>query len=247
MRIGICEDEQPQLRFLEHEIEAYCAQHGVPAETESFGSAEELLFQYEGAMPFDCLLLDIRMKQMDGMELAANIRKKDRAIPIIFVTGDRSAVFDGYKVGAVRYLLKPIRRQDFYEALDYVRGQGLGGEARERGKTKEDFWCFPYEGDFVRLEKSDIRYIDVQGHYVSVHTEEKDYCYKETLAHLREELHDDRFVQASRSALVNMEHVEAITRQECVLAGDVRVPVSRGCLKELNRAFMDFYDTRNEK
>ncbi len=254
MNIGICEDEPLQLRFLEHEIEAYGAQADVEVQTECFESAEELLFKYEGTLPFDCLLLDIRMGPMDGMALAATIRKKDLVLPIIFVTGDRDAVFDGYKVGAVRYLLKPIQRKDFFEALDYVRGQGAKEETRERAKPRGDYYCFQYEGEYIRLEKSRILYIEVQGHYISMHTltsrpdvengtkaDEKVYFYKETLGHLRQELHDSRFVPASRSALVNMDHVEAITRQECVLAGDVRVPVSRGCYEGLNQAFARWY------
>lgn len=247
MYIGICEDERIQLRFLIHEIGLYCSHRGEENRIESFESAEELLFKYEKDLPFDCLLLDIKMKQMNGMELAATIRKRDIRIPIIFVTGDRDAVFDGYKVGAVRYLLKPIRRQDLFEALDCIRGKDQARTDSGNKKRKKDFYCFQYAGDFVKLEKSDLRYIEVRGHYITMFAcsdrEEKEYQYtfKETLSNVKKQLSDDRFVQANRSLLVNLEHVEMITRSECTLSDGSRLPVSRSCYEGLNQAFLAFY------
>lgn len=243
MYIGICEDEQVQLRFLEQEIGQYCEENGQEKRIECFESAEELLFKYEGDLPFDCLLLDIKMGQMDGMELAANIRQRDSSIPIIFVTGDRDAVFDGYKVGAARYLLKPIHRQELFEALDCVGEQSwLRPESRKR---KEDFFCFQYAGEYVKLDKSDILYVEVEGHYVTIYTcskrREKEYLLKGTLGGIKKQMEDERFVQINRSTLANLEHVESITRTECILSGERRLSVSRGCYEGLNQAFIAFY------
>lgn len=245
MYIGICEDEQVQLQFLEQEIGVYCRKSGQEKRIESFESAEELLFKYEKDLPFDCLLLDIKMKQMDGMELAATIRKRDRRIPIIFVTGDRDAVFDGYKVGAVRYLLKPIHRNDLFEALDCVwKQENPNGNPGDK-KSKRDFYCFQYEGDYVKLDKSNIYYIEVRGHYITLHTvcngEKKQYIFKETLSGMKKQLGDERFVQAGRSVLVNLEHVDAITRSECVLSDGSKVAVSRSSYDGVNQAFILFY------
>lgn len=244
MYIGICEDESVQLQFLEKEIERYGLKKGQENHIESFESAEELLFKYERDLPFDCLLLDIKMKHMNGMELAANIRKRDSRIPIIFVTGDRDAVFDGYKVGAVRYLLKPIQRKDLFEALDCVCRQG---ESFDVGTTnrKEGSFCFQYSGDYVRLQKSDLRYIEVKGHYITIFAncsgEEQEYMFKETLSSMKKRLSDERFVQANRSLLVNLEYVDRITRNECILSDGSKFSVSRGCYEGLNQAFISYY------
>ena len=121
LRIGICEDDPVQTTYLQQEIQRYYDRNGILAEIESFHSAEALLFRYPTELPFQCLLLDIGLKKMDGMDLARRIREYDRDISIIFITGDRDSVFDGYKVGAVRYLLKPYRRMDLEEALCCIR------------------------------------------------------------------------------------------------------------------------------
>lgn len=239
MYIGICEDEEIQLNYLQAHISAYCRRTGEPLKTECFSSAEELLFKYEQDLPFDCLLLDIRMGEMTGMELAARIRRRDRRLPIIFVTGDRDAVFDGYKVGAVRYLLKPIGDEELAEALDFVK-QEYSGQGKGAASGKADYFCFNYGGEFVKLDKASIVTIEVQGHYITL-AADKEYTFKETIKGMREKLSDERFVQASRSVLVNLEHVKSITRTQCCLSTGQAIPLSRSCYNEFNQAFIKFY------
>lgn len=48
------------------------------------------------------------MERMNGMELAREIRKKDRNVAVAFLTNDPGFVFDGYEVEAVGYLMKPV-------------------------------------------------------------------------------------------------------------------------------------------
>lgn len=263
MYIGICEDEKVQLEYLVRQIKKYLEAIGEPSEKcriEAFESAEELLFKYEQALPFDCLFLDIKMGKMDGMALAMDIRKRDKQIPIIFVTGDKDAVFDGYKVGAVRYLLKPISQEAVAEALECVKAEHLG-EATGAKPQKSDYFCFNYAGEYVKVDKSAIYTVEVQGHYITARTlsdnkvikggysekecdqmRYKEYTFKETMKGIKEQLHDERFVQASRSVLVNLEHVESITRTECLLSGGEKVALSRSCYNEFNQAFIHFYE-----
>ncbi len=242
MYIGICEDEAIQLEYLKKKIDNYCKQAGEVCRLESFESAEELLFKYEQSLPFDCILLDIRMGKMDGMELAAKIRVRDRQLPIIFVTGDKDAVFDGYKVGAIRYLLKPIKDEELTEALDFVKTE-LHGSGQHSQVTKGDYFCFNYAGEYTKIEKSLIKMIRVQGHYITICTEDmsKEYTFKETMKGIREQIKDNRFALASRSELVNLEYVKSISRTECILTTGEKLAVSRSCYNEFNQAFIRLY------
>lgn len=244
MYIGICEDEAIQLEYLKRRIDNYCKQTEEVCRIESFESAEELLFKYEQSFPFDCVLLDIRMGKMDGMQLASEIRKRDRQLPIIFVTGDKDAVFDGYKVGAVRYLLKPIKECELIEALDFVKKEFLGKENNNKA-NKADYFCFQYMGEYTKLNKSDIVRITVEGHYITIRTVTNDitrnFTYKETMRGIREQLKDDRFALASRSELVNLEYVKSISRTECVLTTGEIIGLSRSCYNEFNQAFIKLY------
>lgn len=232
--LGICEDDQIQADYLQQEIWQYCDRKGTQAVIEIFQSAEALLFQYPEALPFQCLLLDIGLKKMDGMELARQIRECDREIPIIFITGDRESVYEGYKVGAVRYLLKPYQKKDLEEALSFV------WESRREQGTEEYIWL-RYQGEYLKIRKSEILLAEVQGHYLCVKTKKEAYTYKGSMKQLCREWKDECFCLANRSVLVNIQNVERITRTECSLTGGIVVPVSRGCYPNLNQAFMKWY------
>lgn len=65
------------------------------------------------------VFLDIMLGAMNGMELARSIRERDNRVQIIFLTGVQDYVYEGYEIGAVRYLLKPVRRQELEMALGY--------------------------------------------------------------------------------------------------------------------------------
>ena len=234
LRIGICEDDTVQKEYLVKQIEEYFQEIEKSVMVTAFESAEELLFHYPEKLPFDCVILDIRMKQMDGMELAERIRRMDASMKTIFLTGDRDYVFDGYKVGAVRYIMKPYKKRDLVEALACVE------ESVEASLTEETVYLM-YQGSSLKLVKSDILYAQVQGHYMDLYTMNENYNYKETMKNIRETLCDDYFVMANRSVLVNLQHVDKITRTECFLENGTKLSVSRGCYESLNRAFLAFY------
>lgn len=234
LRIGICEDDTTQKEYLVKQIEEYFREIGKRVMVTAFESAEELLFHYPEKLPFDCVILDIKMKQMDGMKLAERIRKMDASMKIIFLTGDRDYVFDGYKVGAVRYIMKPYKRRELVEALECV------DESVGISLTEESVYL-TYQGSSLKLVKSEILYVQVQGHYIDIYTINENYNYKETMTNIRRMFSDDNFVMANRSVLVNLQHVDKITRTECFLDDGTRTSVSRGCYESLNRAFLEFY------
>lgn len=234
LKIGICEDDETQRKYIISVLEAYFKDRHMIVEMEAFESSEELLFKYPESLPFSCILLDIKMKEINGMELAKRIRKADKNIHIIFITGDRDYALEGYKVGAVRYLLKPYREEDLIEALECV-------DEKVQKEKKEEYYCLNYMGEFVRIKLSDIFSVEVQGHYLSIKTGEKEYSYKESMKNIRTGLPEDRFIPASRSALVNLQKVERITRKECILSNGSVISVSRSCYDPLNMAFVKYY------
>jgi len=86
---------------------------------ESFSSAKEFLNAYQAEKP-GCLLLDIRMPGMSGIELQDELRKRDVHIPIIFITGhgDVPMAVKAIQEGAADFIQKPFRDQ---ELIDRIR------------------------------------------------------------------------------------------------------------------------------
>ncbi len=85
-----------------------------------FGSAEEFL----DAGPdhkTDCLILDIRMPGMTGLELQQELSATDRHLPVIFITAhgsDQEVRARALRAGAVDYLLKPLKEEEVLRAID---------------------------------------------------------------------------------------------------------------------------------
>ncbi len=90
----------------------------VGLNSESFGSAAEFLRRKERDV-VSCLILDVRLPGLGGLEFQAFLAKDDPGIPIIFVTGhgDITMSVRAMKSGAVEFLTKPFREQDLLDAV----------------------------------------------------------------------------------------------------------------------------------
>lgn len=243
MRLAYCDDEEIQLEYMHELCEEWAAQAAEPLTYCGYRSAKEMLFENAESYPFDLLLLDIDMEEMSGMELARCIRKRDDAIPIIFLTNRREYVFEGYEVRALRYLLKPIDKEKLFPVLDGL----CAASNQEKG-----YLIIPVAGEMIKLEQSDILYAEANGHYVTIHTAEEDYEIKKPIRELADEISHtasgkENFIFSHRSFLVNLAHIERVMRADCLLSDDSRIPVSRNCYKGVNEAFIRYYQERNNQ
>ena len=107
MTICYCEDESAQAKAFAIKIDQWAKNKNIEVHADLFESAEEYLFKAEQNY-YDVIFLDISMRGQNGMELARKIREKEKDVILVFVTSDASYVFDGYEVGAYRYLMKPV-------------------------------------------------------------------------------------------------------------------------------------------
>lgn len=233
IRIGIVEDEAAAQGYLRRLIEEWMETAGHSLQLVTCGSAEEFLFKYEEPDMLDIVFLDIMLGAMNGMELARSIRKRDKGLQIVFLTGVQDYVFEGYEIGAVRYLLKPVKKQELDLTLQHCCEKLL--------HKKTQYFAFRYQGESLRIAFSDILLVRVDGHYLQMVTERKTYEWKGTLAQVRENLNEKMFAFVNRSTLVNLEYVTRITREECFLENGEVLPVSRGAYKALNEGFMGYY------
>ena len=70
MHIAICEDEKVVLDFESSLVTKWAANAGCPLHLDTYISSEQFLFESEDKAPYDLLIFDIQMKNMNGMELA---------------------------------------------------------------------------------------------------------------------------------------------------------------------------------
>jgi len=92
--------------------------HSVQLRVEVFASAQEFLRRTRPDVP-SCLVLDVRLPGLSGLDFQAELIKADVRIPIVFITGhgDISMTVRAMKAGAVDFLAKPFRDQDLLDAV----------------------------------------------------------------------------------------------------------------------------------
>lgn len=229
-RIAVCDDDPADAEYVANFIEAWAKQREAAVHVERFPSAEAFWFCYEEDKAFDILCLDIEMGQMSGMELAGKLRESGYTMQIIFITGYMEYIAAGYDVEALHYLLKPVTQEKLAGVLD---------RAAQRVKDREKALYLPVSGSMVRIPTGEIRYLDVQRNYVTIHAGE-DYTVKKTLGELEKEL-DEGFFRTGRSFIVNLRFVKRITKSEALLKDGTAVPLSRGLYDSINRAMIQYF------
>ena len=106
IRIAICDDEDGFLFLEQKVVSAYMKNHDYQYCVDTFSSGIDLLQPNGNIEDFDIIFLDINMNELDGLETAKKIRECGSRAYIVFVTAFVTYALEGYKVDAIRYLLK---------------------------------------------------------------------------------------------------------------------------------------------
>ena len=232
INITLCDDERTEIAYLAGLVRKWAAGCNVNAHLSEYTSAESLLFAYEDDKTADILLLDIQMGAMDGVALAKELRRDNKEIQIIFVTGYMEYIADGYDVEALHYLLKPVTEEKLSAVLD---------KAVQKLTRNERALFVCHTGENVRIPLYEIRFLEVFHNYVTIHAQ-GDYIVKKTLGELERELErelDSGFFRTGRSHLVNLRYVRKTTKSEIFLMDGSAIPLSRGLFDAINRAIIE--------
>ena len=112
IRIGIVDDEKQERDQLKQALARFGAENGTELNVQEFDCAAVYLAAQD--RDFDILYLDIDMPQMSGMGLAEKIRETDQDVILIFCTNLQQFALNGYSVGALGFIVKPIQWYSFH-------------------------------------------------------------------------------------------------------------------------------------
>lgn len=241
MYIAICEDDKTSREYESILIHKWAEKNKLKINVDCYSSAENFLFESEDKLPYDLLLLDIQMGKMNGFELAKTLRKRGFSGSLAFLTGITDYAIEGYEVGAVRYILKPLKEENLFSVLDTVY--------QDFSKKTEEAFLLQIGSDISKIPYSEIVYLEANGHYVHLcglrqgKTFEKEW--KSNFGTVAEEFENRGFFCLRRGLLVNLLHVQKITKTECLLDTKESLPVARNNYDNLNKAFIDYYMEKN--
>lgn len=216
IRIAIVEDEESYVSQLTEYLRKYQESTGKEIAVTVFRDGDGITAKYKPQ--YDIILMDIQMKFVNGMTAAEEIRSVDSKVIIIFITNMTQYAIQGYKVGALDYILKPVSYFAFCERLNRAIGR-----LEKRGSK---FVTISVKGGIMRLDTADIYYVESQGHNLIYHTANGDHLSSGTIKSAEEQLRDYGFSRGNKSYLINLAHVDGI-QDKCAQVKNERLQLSR--------------------
>jgi two-component system, LytTR family, response regulator AlgR len=205
-------DDEPPARNRIRELLTDCAEQ-LPLEiVGEAGNGREALDKLAGTHA-DVVLVDIRMPQMDGIELAQHLNKLPKPPVIIFTTAYDAYAIKAFELHAIDYLLKPIRLGRLFDALSRARTavplrtevlQELTPEPRKHLSIHE-------RGKILLIPIEDALYLRAELKYITVRTVEREYLIEESLTALEKEF-ATRFVRIHRNCLIAKDAIEGFEK-----------------------------------
>ncbi len=233
-RIAICDDEAYFRTQEKKLIEQYMKNRGWECRIDLYASGKELLDRADVDLPYDVIFLDISMEEMDGLQTAARIRGLSETVCIVFVTAYITYALEGYKVGAVRYLLKEegSLKNALQECLDTITDR----------LHKEEAVCeFEFQSGKKRIPTDAVLYVESRLHKVLFFVMEdsvKEYSRYDRLDEVEKKLRQYGFCRVHQSFLVNMKYAKSVERYNIVLKNGTEVSISKKYYKDVEREYI---------
>lgn len=234
IKVAVCDDEAYFRERVRRLITEYMNTKGYDFEISCFASGKSLLGSGLQSFDYDIVFLDVNMEEMNGIDTAKVIRRLADQIYIVFVTAYITYALDGYKVNAVRYLLKEEDNLEpaLRECLDTVIGKMNYREIRH---------TFEFQGGKMELNVERILYIESRLHRVIFHVFDHgvtQYYMYDKLDAMEKLMQEFGFCRIHQSYLVNLSYVKHVERFKLVLLDGTELSISRKYYKDLEQKYI---------
>lgn len=221
VRIGICDNDKQALERLGLLMSNIAGEYTVAYFTNGYD-----MIQAHKEEQFEIAFLDIEMPEIDGMELSRELHMMKADILVIFVSDYYEKVYQSFQYSPFRFLRKGTLEQELEEAMTAALASVL---------EKTQVYEFKCDGFIKKLRVSSIIYVETNGHYTNIVTEEKTYSVRQSLSVMEHDLKPYDFVRSHKSYLVNAEWIFMIGDDNVQLTNGQQIPLSRGRRKEVKQ------------
>ncbi len=179
----------------------------------------------------DLVLMDIGINgQVNGIELASSLEKKN--IPFIFITQsrDRATYTHAQSLKPLAYLVKPFDLLTLQSTVEQAVRTIEDGDKKEEAATDSDQECFYIRNNNVlnRIKYSEIYWIKSDGNYCNIHTEKKKFVTKISLVSIMKKLEKLDFMRVHKQYIVPVHRIENINLFNNLLyVGEKLIPIGR--------------------
>ena len=228
MRTAICEDEKIFADTLKSKVSRFFEERDGRPDFDLFTDGAGLISALKNGTRYDIIFLDIQLENSNGMDTAAELRKIDRTVPVVFVTGLEDRAADGYSVNAFDYIVK----SSLEDKLDKVLMR-FTEQRNEKTIAVEDL-----QGDLTVIAVNDILYTESDGRHSVIHTANGELGTSLPISRLSSMLPEGEFIEIHKSIYVRVIQIKSISADTLELSDGKTLPMSRRRKKAVLSAVM---------
>ncbi|MDR0918487.1 MAG: LytTR family DNA-binding domain-containing protein [Oscillospiraceae bacterium] len=214
-KLAICDDDTVFSSKFYDTLLTFFKEQDIEVDIKTFSESSEFILSDD---IYDAVFLDIEMPETDGFGVAENLNKKSKDTLIIFTSMHNNFVFKSFEYTPFSFLRKDEINSDLEPLLKRTM--------KELHKRSYVFSFNTSEG-VVKLNTSEIYYIEVMKNTSIVHTDTQSYYTRKTLTLIEKELTDFNFLRSHKSFLVNCSKIYKLEKNNIILDNQKIIPLSR--------------------
>ena len=231
--IAVLDDEAVYVDRVKKITEACMKQMNAQYGFRSYEKAQDILEDLKNGIYYDLYLLDVQLADINGLEVARQIRRRYEEPVLIYITNYVDYAVEAFEVNAFRYITKQMLEEKLPQAY-----QAMNILLKEK-KVSERFYKIERYGSLTKIFYSDIFYLKKDEKYVIfVHKGGKSRV-RSTMKDMLEKLQDKRFMVIDRSYSVNIDHVQAVKNHEIYIKNGDILPVSKPKWPDVRNTLMN--------
>lgn len=179
-------------------------------------------FEILNLKKIDLMFIDIKMPNITGIEFLKNLKNPPKTI---LTTAYRDYAIEGYELGVVDYLLKPITFERFLKAVDKFLSEATKTEVKNKESVADEFILVKSGIKNHKINMNDIVYIESLKDYIKINTVgDKNITSKYKIGDIQQELNEDNFLRIHRSFIINTAKITAFTMNE-IEVSNIEIPI----------------------
>lgn len=240
------DDEHTQLEDLARLLRSFSAVHEVEC---AYGGHDALM--KASSQAYDAIFLDVRMPDLDGLELGRVLRRFASPPQLVFVSAYDSAAVDAFELQALHYLRKPVSRRHLGEALERVvtaveaterqhDGDGHRPHPQPTPDTEMVAVSSPRGGSTRLISRGSVLYVQSHGDFVRLVTDDGRFLLRTTLSEIEHRWEQFGFVRVHRQYVANLARAVELRpllggTAELAFGDDQAIPVARRHVTDLSK------------
>jgi Response regulator of the LytR/AlgR family len=230
LKIAVCiVQEEIQTKYLEQFVQIE-EEQTINVAIEKYKNGKQLLFEWSEQQQYADILF-LEMDKIDGMEIAHELRRRGINLPIVFLTNDKSKIFETFDVGAIYCI-------DTEEMSWRKQCQLINNALQKAEEYAYQHIIFTNREQECKVLLKDIQYFEVIDHQITMHYQrrneiEKQFRFCGTIGKLGVALSEKGFIYPHRAYVVSKNYVKQMANGKLILMNDIEIKVGRLRMQEV--------------